>query len=136
MQLDYAILADRATLTHDKKLVVFGGDIDSATVQELPAVLQATLVARTVLDVGESQEGHTFGLECTSASGKRQTIADNKPLNITRESEPEKPAASRLILELMFVVDHPGTHRFHLLLDGHEVKTLPFRVHVAPKAEG
>jgi hypothetical protein len=135
MILDYVILADKATTTHDGKLVVFGGDIDSVTVSELPVMISASLVARLILEVGEATEGHNFSLECTSATGNRQVVLENRPINLTRRSEPDWPAHARLLLEIGFVVAHAGIHRFHLIVDGREMKTLNFRVSHVPQAE-
>jgi hypothetical protein len=135
MRLDYAFLADKATLTHDQKLVVLGGDIDAATVVDLPALLQITLVARLLLDAGEPPAGHTFGLDCTAAGEDRKQITQSRPLHIKQASDIGDPPAARLILDLTFVASTAGRYAFHLILDGQEMKTMPLRVHLV-KAEG
>jgi hypothetical protein len=135
MLLDYVILADKATVAHDGKLIVFGGDIDSVTVPELPVGIGVCLVARLVLEVGESIEGHEFSLDATSATGNRQKVLDTKPINLTRQSEPDWPAHARLLFELGFVVSHAGVHKFHLIVDGKEIKTINFRVNHVPQEE-
>lgn len=134
MQLDYALLADKATLTHDKKLVVLGGDIDSVTVRELPSLVQITLVARTVFSQGEQREGHTFGLECVTPDGQTKIVAEEMPMDVTSSSEEGRQAA-RVIIDLAIVFSDAGSHAIRLLLDGAEAKSFPFRVKHIAEAE-
>jgi len=137
MDLDYAFLADKATLTHDKKLVVVGGDIDSATVRELPALVQATLVARLVFGLDESPSGHTFGLECMTPTGEKTVVANGVTIHATPvSSELDQPVSARLLIELTIVFSQAGPHNIRLLLNDRLAKTFPFRVkHVAHNEE-
>lgn len=135
MQLDYALLADKATLTHDRKLVVVGGDVDSVTVREFPALVQITLVARVLLDRGESPAGHSFGLECVTPDGDSKVVADGIPMTpIAAESDMGEKAA-RLLIELAIVFSEAGAHTIRLLIDGALAKTFPFRVKHVDDAE-
>lgn len=136
MELDYAILAEKADRTQDGKLVVLGGDIDSVTITTLPAVFPVSLVARIFLRPDEELEGHTFGIEATSSKGTRTTVAEDVPLQARRNPiEPDQPSPCRLILNLNLVVNAPGQHFIHLMLDREEVRAIRFRVDVQPQPE-
>jgi hypothetical protein len=137
MELEYAFLADRADRLHDDRLVVFGGDIDKATVSSFPALFRTTLVARLRLHPEEALEGHVLGLECTSPEGKRLTLAKDVPITTIRNpDEAAQPSAARILIELTVVVGLPGPHLLHIMLDQQEVKSLRFRViHVAAQGE-
>jgi hypothetical protein len=135
MQLDYALLADKATLTHDKKLVVLGGDIDSVTVRELPSLVQITLVAKTVFGRDEQREGHTFGLECVTPDGQVKRVSEGIPMEITGTPEEGRLPAARVIIDLAIVFSEAGSHTIRLLLDGSEAKSFPFRVKHVAEAE-
>ncbi len=135
MQLDYALLADKATLTHDKKLVVLGGDIDSVTVRELPSLVQFSLVARTVFGQDEQREGHTFGLECVTPDGETKRVGEGLPMDPTGVPEEGRQPAARVIIDLAIVFSKAGAHTIRLLLDGNEAKSFPFRVKHVAEAE-
>lgn len=136
MELEYAILADRADFTSDGALVLFGGDLDSIAVSEFPQIVQATLVVRLLLDPEEEPTGHTFGLHCTDAHGKHTPIVENRPIRTGRNlDEPDQPSGTRLILGLTFVAAAAGLHVFHLLVDGCEVKRIRLRVKHASKQD-
>ncbi len=129
MELDYALLADKADRTQDGKLVVVGGDIDSLIVSQLPSAGQIYLVARFLLNPGEPLDGHSFSIEAESPSGTRTAVAEDVPLHTARNPlEPEQPSACRLILHLTIGVKSEGVHFLHLKLDGKEVKSFRFRV--------
>src|SRR5262245_53605450 len=133
MRVEYAILADAATLTHDGKLVLVGGDIDSVTVHELPALVQLFLAVRLVADAGDDKDEHTYGLECVGPAGKKTVVAESMPLAPVRPQEPGKPYAARLILDMKIVAGDPGQHLIHIFADGQDVKTVLFDVKVAPE---
>lgn len=136
MELDYALLADRADRTHDGKLVVVGGDIDTLIVSELPSSAQIYLVARLLLSPSEPAEGHTFTVEAQSPSGTRAAVAENVPIKTARNAvEPEQPSAARLILNLVIGIKSPGTHFIYLKVDGKEVKTFRFQVKHEPERQ-
>jgi uncharacterized protein DUF6941 len=136
MELDYAILADKADRTYDGKLVVVGGDIDSLITTELPAAAQVYVVARLLLQPGEPVEGHTFSIEAESPSGTRTVVADNQPLTTTRNpEEPDQPSAARLILNLTIGLKSEGPHFIYLKVDGKQVKAFRFRVKHVPEQQ-
>lgn len=134
MELDYALLADKADRTHDGKLVVVGGDIDSLIVNELPSAAQIYLVARFLLDPSEPLEGHSFSIEAESPGGSRTAVAQNVPLSTSRNPhEPDQPSSARLILNLVIGVKAEGAHFLRLKLDGKEVKAFRLRVKFEPE---
>jgi hypothetical protein len=135
MRLEYALLADKATLTHDQKLVVLGGDIDSATVREIPALVQITLVGKVVADSSDLSANHSFGLMCDTPDGKSQVIADQFPIHLSSGPESGQTRSARMLVDLAIVFSQSGLHTIRLLLDEQEVKAFPFRVQVAPPSE-
>jgi hypothetical protein len=129
MELEYAFFADYATIAHDKKLVVVGGDIDSVTVNELPSLARIFLVSRLIIHAGENAESHSVGLSVTSPTGEQLPIADAIPVK-AKANESGRPGAGRAILDLHIVFTKPGMHTFRLMIDGKEAKSFPFRVNL------
>lgn len=131
MELDYALLAERADRLHDQRLVVFGGDADQVEVAGFPAMAHLTLVARFWLFPNEPLENHVFAVEITMPSGERR-LAGKSVLNTKRnESEPDQPSAASVLANLILKIAKPGVAIFHLLMDGREVKTMRVRVVVS-----
>jgi hypothetical protein len=127
MELDYALLAEKASRLDDGRLVVFGGDIDGVTARKLPVLFETTLVAKMLVEKGEAHDGHEFGIDCTDPRGNRVSIIKSEPLG-----EPDVVegmlAAAGLIATLKIVIREAGIYRLHLIVDGKERKTFPFLV--------
>jgi len=131
MELDYALLAEKAARLSDNRLVVFGGDVDSIESPLCPAIFQCSLAARLLLKPDEPLEGHAFSIEITSVAGERKQISEPQKLNTTRnEKYPNLAAGAALIIGMTIVFGKPGIHYLHLMVDGREVKSWPLAVNI------
>jgi hypothetical protein len=131
MELNYALLADKASRLYDGKLVIFGGDIDQVNVGMVPAIAQISLVARVTCSAGEGLDGNTFGIECTPPVGDKIIVAANQAM----ERFGEEKRSTRLIVDLVIAFSSAGTHLIHLLMNGQELTTLPLDVKLTPNTE-
>jgi hypothetical protein len=135
MRLDYAFLAERASRLEDGRLVIFGGDVDAVEPAGLPAAFQSSLVARMLLEEGESAEGHEFSICVTLPDGSRTTILERRHLNAPRNIPAGMPGGAGLIVGLTIGLRQAGIYRIHLIVDGAELKALPLLVEQPPNAE-
>lgn len=135
MKLDYAFLAERAAHLDDGRLVVFGGDVDLLEVGGLPIVFQTTLAARMLLEEGESPDNHSFGVALSTPDGERRVVSEGSQLNAPRTIPEGMPGGAGLIVGLTVGIRQAGIYWIHLIVDGAEVKSLPFKVCLATATE-
>ena len=125
MELDYAILAERADGLTDGRYCIFGGDADCVEASKLPAPLQFALVARFLLGADEPLDGHTVALAITRPDGKRGDISTAVPLETKRnELDHEAPSGARVIINMVILVQDPGGYTLHIIGDGTERKAI------------
>lgn len=74
MRPDVVVLAD-AGHVRDGLLFVIGGGIDQMYSASLPAIIQATIVAKVILDPGDLEKEHVLKLTVKS-DGEEQPIAE------------------------------------------------------------
>lgn len=132
MRLDYALLAERASRLEDGRLVVFGGDIDLIEAAGFPAAFQTSLVARMVLEDGESADGHTFGVTVTRPDETEKVVAENQHLNAPRNTPDGVRGGAGLIVGLTLGIRQAGFYKIRLIIDGIELKSLPLKVDGPP----
>lgn len=126
MQLEYAYLANSAGFLQDGRLVVFGADIEGVETQGFPAVASnLAIVAKFWVMPDEPVEGHAVSIDITMPSGNRTTITTSEPLDTMRNRrDAMRPSAAQVIVNLVMVMEEAGNYLFHLIADGHEVKTI------------
>lgn len=127
MQLEYAYLANSAGFLQDGRLVVFGADIEGVETNGFPAVASnLVIVSKFWIMPDDPLEGHTVSIDITMPSGHRSSITANEPLNTMRNRrDAMRPSAAQVIVNLVMVMEEAGNYLFHLIADGHEVKTIP-----------
>ena len=77
MQLQLALLAEAAGILSDGGLSIYGGDFDSLTVAQLPAIAPPIcVVLKLVFSPDEEIDGHQVGLEITRPDGRRSALGD------------------------------------------------------------
>jgi len=129
MNLDYAILAERADGLTDGRYCVFGGDADCIETSNLPVPLQLAIVARFLLGPEEPLENHTVELAVTRPDGKRGLIGGPLTLETKRnEFDRDSPSGARVIINLVMLIHEPGTHTLHVIGDGTDQKEIRFYV--------
>jgi len=112
-------------------LVVFGGDVDLIEVPGFPAAFQVSLVARMVMDEGESPDGHTFGVAITTPDGTRKVVTENQHLNAPQNVAEGMSGGAGLVVGLVIGMKQPGIYRINLIVDGIELKAIPLKVEPA-----
>lgn len=138
MQLEYAFLCNAASFLQDGRLVIFGADIDGMECIGFPAVAsQLVLVAKFWVFSDEPIEGHTISVELTEPNSGRFALCTNEPLQAIRNLRNDAwPSSAQVTVNLTMGFTRAGTHLFHMIADGNEVKSVPFYVSlIAPTAE-
>ena len=125
MELDYAIMAERADGLTDGRYCVFGGDADCVETSNLPVPLQLAIVARFLLRPDEPLENHTVELAVTRPDGKRGVIGGPLSLETKRnEFDPDAPSGARVIINLIMLIHEQGTYALHIIGDGSDRKEI------------
>jgi hypothetical protein len=133
-------LCDHATVPPDGKLYIHGGGVHQVFVPLLPGPLRSLfLVVRLSVPWHMLGEPHTVNVRALDLD--RRPIGPTDPLIVT-PFELGKPAGHRpgdesainICAELTGLqIEEPMTLRFHLLVDGEAISSLPLKVMQMPQ---
>jgi hypothetical protein len=130
MNIEYALIAERADFLRDSRLSIFGANTDAFFVSSLPAVIDFCVVARIFSDGDEPLDGHALGIEMTPPKGDRKEVARVPVSMIMVKQYEHLPPNHTVAFRIVLGCDQAGNYEFHLLPDGKEQKTLRVAVHV------
>jgi hypothetical protein len=129
MRLAYAFIAHAAEFTpNDGRLWVLGGDFDTITAAEIPAIHSVmTLVVKLLVQPTECQREHRLRIELIDSDGARVHPEIGGPfMPSVRQDYPHRPVGVGMALTfLQLRLPHYGDYAFHILVDDLELGTLP-----------
>lgn len=132
MELDFAFLAEKAGSSTDGKMFCFGAGIDAMIVVgiQFPVPLPPfSLVARFIVQPHELNERHVFQIQIENPKGEFADKSSPAPIITKKDDYDESQPTGAIVTANMHVVAmNPGLYRFHVLLDGKDIKLLPLRV--------
>jgi uncharacterized protein DUF6941 len=137
MKLDWAMLANYAEV-REGLVFVTGGGIDTVQTQQLPAVLNATILVRLLLHRTEANKQHSLELEITDEDGN--TIAKVQA-GVMVPVAPDVPVGwdipSMVALNIHGLqLAKEGRYAVEISADNVHLRTLNLRTKVNPYAPG
>lgn len=134
MELRFAFFALNAGQTEDGELWCAGIDFDRISAAALPLPIQFHLVVKLTVTPADREAEHVFSVAMTSPAGERSVLMDNHQINLgaPNEADPRRSTNALILVRVGRSFAQAGEHRFHVGVDGREVKTLPLNVDVAP----
>lgn len=137
MKLDWAMLANYAEV-REGLVFVAGGGIDTVQTQQLPALLNATILVRLLLHRTEANKQHSIELEITDEDGA--TVAKVQagvmvPLHPDVPVGWEIPSMVALNIHGLHLT-REGHYAVEISADGAHLRTLNLRTKVNPHAPG
>lgn len=138
MELDYALLADSATISEGKTYVL-GGGVSILWRADYPAVLGVSLVAQFGFHRTEVGTDHELSIQVIDADGNPVVPEIQGQMHLGEPAEgspPNVPLVAPLVLPFppMPVLQRPGAYSVEILIDGRHLKSLPFAVAHPPQA--
>ncbi len=130
MELDFAFLADAATIDAGK-LNVIGGSIDTLWAKKTPVVHPyMTLVIKFILAADEVEKSHKLEVFAMDSDGKRvfSTAGEFIPSRV-QSLETWKPQGHLMAMNLINTrFEKFGDYSIEIVVDGLSVKSLPLRI--------
>jgi len=134
MRLAYSFLANAAEFTGtDGRLWVLGGDFDTITATETPAMHPVmTLVVKLLVQPTECQREHRLRIELIDSDGVQVHPEIGGPFTpIASPEYPHRPVGVGMALTyLQLRFPRYGDYSFHILIDDLELGVLP--LHLVP----
>jgi hypothetical protein len=138
VRLDWALLANGAEAPPNGLVYILGAGFDTLVRDQYPTPFGGVVVLRVQSTRLESERPHKVEVHCTDEDG-RPVLANPVVLNLPpRQVPPEYPhgwdLSASIVINLTTVpIERPGFYNFEILIDDHQVRTLPFRaVKAAP----
>jgi hypothetical protein len=133
MELAFAFLAEKAEHSEAKQLWVAAADFDRLTALALPAKSQFCIVLKLRISPEDLGRRHTVRFEHTEPRGQRSRLTEDTEFRTAPDPEvPGRATGASIIGNIGVVLNEPGEHTFHVIIDGHEIKSLPLLVEVKP----
>jgi hypothetical protein len=138
VRLDWALLANAAEAPPNGLVYILGAGFDTLMRDQFPTPFGGVVVLRLQTTRLETERQHKVEVHCTDEDGKPvllQPIILNLP---ARQVPPDYPqgwdlSASIVINLTSIPIERPGFYNFEILIDDHQVRSLPFRaVKAAP----
>ena len=137
MRLDWALIANAAEAPPNGLVYILGAGVDTLWRDAYPAPFCVSVVIRLVGSRTESNRPHTIEVVCNDQDG---ASVFNQPITVQippRTAPPEYPGgwdlAAHIVLNLGGVpIPRAGVYALEILLDGQQVRTLPFRARQGP----
>lgn len=126
MEIDFAILAERAETGSKGLLQLFGGGLNQITAAAFPALAQLAIAVRFVGQPTEAGTTHSLSLAITSPRGERSVIPETRDIQLPAsdsEDRYNRPGAL-VVFELIIAFVSAGPYAFHLGIDGADAKEL------------
>lgn len=137
MDLDFVVLADRATIRDDGKLDIEGAGWDTIWSSDVPTVhRQLTVVGRVLVSRHEVASPHRLDLVLQGADGAELARAIGEVEPLPEDARQQIPAGRQaglgLVLNFQNVVfPEYGAYQLVILWDGTEVRP-PLRLFLVP----
>lgn len=140
MRLDWALLANAAEAPPNGLVYVLGAGFDTLMRDQFPTPFGGVIVLRVLTTRLETERPHKVEVHCTDEDGKAllpQPIMLNLPARQVPADYPQGwDLAASIVINLANVpIGAPGYYRFEILIDDHQVRTLPFRAVKAPPVQ-
>jgi hypothetical protein len=131
LEIDFALLADAADASVAGKLFIMGGGISEIAATNFPATHPTmVLVLKLKLHPSECDRPHTLEIKFWDADGKRLQPEISGQFAAQRDSEqPARPVFVQLLFNILGLqLPAPGDYEFHIVVDGHYLRSLPLHV--------
>ena len=125
MELDFAILAEKAETSRKGLLQLFGGALNVVNASDFPALAQLAIASRFVGSPEEAGTNHILTIAITNPAGERTQVREGKEVQLGHSEEHDfnRPAAM-VIVEMVISFMTEGPYAIHIGADGHDVKEL------------
>jgi hypothetical protein len=125
-----AFLADAAQAQPDGKIYALGAGIDTIYAAKFPAV-QPSLTVVVKIEFTPAECGRPHVIELLAVDGDGNPFLPPAKFENAPERNPQAPTLPvgvQLVLGLQnLVLPKPGEYAFSILVDGHELETIPLR---------
>lgn len=128
MKLDYALLATNADRMADDRLAIWGAEFEQLTMAGLPAIIQATLVVKVLVEQDEPLSGHRIRIEFEFPDGNRHSLLDTEIKAEKNKVFPDEPSGAILLANLAMAIKEAGKYIFHVFGDGVPMKRISLRI--------
>jgi hypothetical protein len=132
MELDFTFLAEKGGTSTDGKIFCFGAGIDAMVAVGLsfPVHLPPfSLIARFIVQPHEVDERHVFQIQIENPKGELADKSTPAPIVTKKDDYDESQPTGAIITANMHIIAmNPGLYRFHVLLDGRDIKSVPLRI--------
>jgi len=137
VRLDWALIANAAEGPPNGLVYILGAGIDTLWRDAYPAPFAVSVVIRVIGSRTESNRPHTIEVVCNDEDGNsvfpQPITLQIPPRTAPRDYPGGWDLAAQIVLNLGTVpIPRPGVYALEILLDGHQVRTLPFRAVVGP----
>jgi hypothetical protein len=132
MRLDWALLANAAEASPNGLVYILGAGFDTLIRDQYPTPFGGVVVLRVLSTRLESERQHRVEVHCSDEDG-RPALGNPVLLNLPpRQAPGDYPfgwdLSASIVINLTTVpIEQPGLYSFQILIDDHEVRTLPFR---------
>ena len=136
MELDYALLADAASVDSDGKLYVMGGNLGTVQTEPPPAAIsQLALVATVTAGLEEAERPSRFTVEIEGPDGEVTVPAIHGDVQAVAGDD-DPVARATIVLTLNGLpVQNSGRHAVRISIDGILQQTLTFDVEAIDEGE-
>ena len=125
MELDFALMADKADPSPGGSMHLWGAGFEGLIAPAFPAVHQFTVVVKMLASRDEVQVRHSIAFEVIDADGQRKEIMSDANARLPQPKNPSRPIYATFVLGLAYGFTKPGLYTFKFLVDGREVKCWP-----------
>lgn len=139
MRLDWALLANAAEGPPNGLVYVLGAGIDTLWREQFPAPFGGAMVLRLLTSRLESERAHKVEVHCSDQDGiavlPQPIVLTLSPRPVPSEHPQGWDLAANIVINLAGVhIAKPGFYQFEILVDDQQVRTLPFRLVLAPRS--
>ena len=139
MELDFAMLAERAEATPQAVMHIYRGGMDFVSVSEFPSVYSFAIAIKFSgsPQANRSEIPHSLSLAVTRPNGARLDLGSKSTFQLTHApGAPGQAIGSLRVFSITMEFSEAGNYLFHVVVDDIESKMLPLLVHrVAPLSD-
>ena len=129
MQLDFAIVSERAEVSLGGQIHFWGAGFESIASDSFPAWYQFFVTVKMRLDEDDLGHAHHIRLEVTNPAGETKEIFSDPNSMVGPARLPDRPAYATFVVGFNFQFLNPGEYSFRFFADGIEVKAWPIFLH-------
>jgi hypothetical protein len=132
VRLDWALLANAAEAPPNGLVYILGAGFDTLMRDQYPTPFGGVIVIRVQSTRLESERPHKVEVHCSDEDG-RPVLTNPIVLNLPpRQIPTDYPhgwdLSASIVINLTTVpIERPGFYNFEIMIDDHQVRTLPFR---------